>query len=522
MTTQTTTPKRDPHTLAHLARPWSERPCRIAAAHVWQRARLSELLSYAAVQANAQGYRGTTEIVIGGGATEDDRPQLDWWLEPAREGWHVAGVLGDRRSGGTYRDTATNSAARFAVRMSAPWFGSESRSSVITLARTRLRDALQDAWHDRGVHLQGTPGRTGLDLLARSLPEGHEYAPLDQDARDALWAGYGQGRMQFLSPDGQGRIAPDGLWVYDLSWAYAACTRRVPVAPFTHDAGLCLDFLPYRPGFYLVDWTVPRGWQQIGLLPLPITVSGEARTGWPSTPGAGGQSWVSGAELRLALAAGWRVAIRERVLGVDPDSIGKAGDPLRLWTDRLVHLRAKATDRGDDLLRGALRNILNQGIGHFWRRDTEELHRIPSREDWELPAGAYAPVYLPSLRRPEQIEYRTRRPLARELLPFQRPEWAAGVWGTSRALIASLALSVPRSQIAAIRTDALVLTARHPGWESLGAGAAVAQVGHMRLKRHIPGPCAIPRDEESWRELMGDAVSDEEGASADEGADDGE
>lgn len=511
-----TTPRerRDPAILSHLARPWSERPLRFAGACIWQRARLSDILSYTAVQQQATARQphvhATTEIVIAGGATEDDRPPLDWWLEPAAEGWHVTGVLGDRRAGGTYRDTVTPAHPRIQVRMSAPWFGAANHLADIRAARDRLTAALRATWHDRGVHLQGTPGRTGLDLLHRALPEGHDYAPLDADARASLWDGYGQGRMQFCAPAGQD-IARDGLWVYDLTWAYAACTRRVPVAPFTHDRGLALPFLPYRPGFYRVDWTVPRTWRgKIGLLPLPIIVNGEARTGWPATPGAEGESWVSGQELRVALAAGWPVAIRERILGADPDGLGRAGDPLRLWTDRLQALRGAATDRHDALLRGALRNILNQAIGHFWRRDTEELHRIPARDDWELPHGAYAPVYLPSLRRPEQIEYRTRRPLARELLPFQRPEWAASVWGQCRALIASLALSVPRQHVAAFRTDSLVLTAPHRAWD---VGASL--VGHMRLKRTIPGPVAIPRDEETWRELMGDdeAPHDGEGVS---------
>lgn len=502
----------DPRDLHFRAIPWESRPAHVVRSRVWERETLAPILEYLGRTWPAES---ASELVIAGGATDADRPPVEWWQAPATEaGWDVTSVLGERRHGGTYRDPRTGRTV--SVRMSAAWFGGERDAAAIRAARDRLTAALRHAFPGSGVHLFGTPGRTGLDLLSRSLPRDHEYAPLGEDERETLWSEYGQGRMEFCAPKGVDE-APDGLYVYDAKWQYAGCTRHVPVAPFTHDSKG--EYIPYRPGFYRCEWAVPADWHHIGLLPeLTFERDGTARTEWPATPHfASHEGWVSHHELALALRAGWRVAICERILGAeaDPPGQGRVSDPLRQWTDKLRRLRAEAEERRDGLLKGALRNILNQGIGHFWRREAQIVVRCAAAEYERMGRPGYAPVYLAAdgrtaaLADPAIVEYRKSQPVHRDLLQYQRPEWAASVWGASRAMLADATVGiskgrgypgVPRDALVALRTDGIVTLAPQPALE------AGRNVGQFRLKQHIPGPCAIPRTEAAWEQLVGEAT----------------
>lgn len=378
------------------------------------------------------------------------------------------------------------------------WFGDLADLDTCRRAFLRLRQLLRSTFDDR-VQIMGTPARTGLDLLERSLPRAkdgtpYEYPILDDAIRRTLEAEIGQGRMEFLPLIGD-HSHTTRLYTVDAVWMYASCIRHLPAPPLQHDEGIN-QFEGYRAGFYRVLFRVPQGWQHIGLLPVLMrdAVAG-SKWVYPCEyhPGAEYMTVCSNAELMLALEQGWPCEILERWLFA-PDRAANA-DPTRHWAEKLRMLRKAVTpERERDLaepLRAAVRSLTIKAIGGMHRRGRTMLVETPFDRANEINADAEIELVTPT-----SIMWRKPIPLDPATAHLQQCHWAAMVWGRARARLAKAALQLPRESIIWLRSDALVTTV-DPGWHG-------TEPGEFRVKRvfDLAGR-EIPTTESAYVALLG-------------------
>lgn len=372
-----------------------------------------------------------------------------------------------------------------------PWFGEEVSPRAARTAFGVLEELLGERFY--GARVLPTPAQTGLDLWDRRR-SGSEYPVLDEELRDLISANITQGRSHTTPPPGISR-AP-GHFYLDKRWAYASFTSGMPVGEPTLDTRN--EYVPYRPGFYLIDFRVPEGWDHVGLFPVKAVEGGKKTWRFPESPGESGQCWVGDRELAQGERFGWSYEIRQRLLFSAPGR-GSAPEPLKAWRDNLVSAREKADElgRNGDLsaqvaeaVSGAVRNILIFAIGSFHRRErlewrtltAEEVphHVPPEREGDLIPAGGGL-VYYPQ-----------EEKLTKDGLIYAHPEWSATIWSRTRASLLYFhtkamvnagegprgALTLPREDVLGFRNDALAL-ARDPGWGDGG------KIGEFKLKGAI-------------------------------------
>jgi hypothetical protein len=223
------------------------------------------------------------------------------------------------------------------------------------------------------------------------------------------------------------------------------------------------EILPYVPGFYRVEVSIPRDWQHIGLLPMRNPVGSSQKFSYPRIGGQSFESWCSSSELSLALKEGWQVQVRERILWPHTHALP---EPLKLWGERLVALRMEKaklyTEPTRGILEAALRNILLHTAGGF-HRVTREFDGYTS-DVTAIPATATSFELLPD----GEIWRYTQ---ADRLSPLQQmlsqPHWAATIWGAARKKLAAQALQVPFEDLMAVRVDA-VWTVREMLWKDTG------------------------------------------------------
>jgi hypothetical protein len=435
-------------------------------------------------------------VYIVGGWDAASMPPHEWFQVPGgwqfweRTVYHRDPLIAVYR----YVENGPDHGRKITIYSTAQWFGECDNASLCRKAYTRLRQLLRSTF-DPGADLLGTPARTGLDLLARSLPRNkdgkpYEYPVLDETTRERLEHNIGQGRIEFLPMEGV-RSETDTLYVLDANWMYAACIRHLPAPPLEHD--WTPEFAGYRCGFYRVFFRVPEGWQHIGLLP---TWDRQAKhTIYPTTnlsEGAWYEAYVCGEELRLAIEQGWSIEIKERWLFAD-DRASNA-DPTRAWAEHLRMLRGAVSDAREGqigpLLRFALRALCIKAIGGLHRKGRTEQVETPHDRAEEVDPSMVLEIT------PTMIRWERPIPLAPEMAMFNHPEWAAIVWGRARARLARAALQLPRSSIVALRSDAIVATL-DPGWPDDG------KPGTFRVKRRFDlGGQDIPQDERAYRRML--------------------
>lgn len=416
---------------------------------------------------------------IVGGWDAASTPATEWFTEV--EGWERVSYHRDPFIA-SYKSISTGK--KVVLYMTAQWFGRATSADVCRRAFLRLRQLLRGAF-DSGVSLMGTPARTGLDLIERSLPDGKEYPVLPDDLREKLEHNIGQGRMEFLQPLLDSTQA-DTLYILDAIWMYAACCRRLPVGPAMYDTINDLADDGYRPGFYHVRFLVPKTWQHIGLLP-----SWDGRPTWPNEPGTWHEAYVCNDELRLAVGFSWHVQILERWL------FANDADPLRTWVEKLRTLRsAVSVERDGDLakpLRDAIRAICIKAIGGLSRKGRYEQVETPIEQAETLPEDAIIDTDALS---DTVIRWLRPVPLDAPMAYFQRPEWAAMVWGRARARLVKAAMELPREAVIALRTDAIITTL-DPKWEN------DEKPGTFRIKEVIDlAGRPVPTDERTYRKLL--------------------
>ena len=439
----------------------------------------------------------TRVVYIIGGEHVDSEPATAWWAEPMAHGWgydgyEMSATTSDRGhlNAGTYeREGVTVD-----VRMSARWFPGCDDPCVCVQAWNHLQTRLR-ATFGAGAALLATPAATGLDLLARSLPRApHGHAPIEWPAapealQRVLYGNVGQGRMQWCAALDQLGRTVEQVYSLDGRWMYASCVSNLPVGTPTHTeyprgADAQEAYLSYVPAWYRVTSWVPQEWGHIGL--IPTREDRDTATSWPDTPGRCIEdAWLSGAELAVALSAGWPVVIWER--WAYPDYQHTPGsNPAGEWAKRLRQLRSASQPAayGDaaEPMAGALRHLLIDTVGMWHRREGERLRITPIAE--QRPEGARI-HHLD--RKRGYVAWYEPVPLSRWATPWQRPEWSATVWGKSRAKLHTAALRLPRRSIIDLRNDAIQLTEQPPAscWPDDG------QPGTFRVKETLAGPFTL-------------------------------
>lgn len=412
-----------------------------------------------------------------------------WMLDPF--------VADDWRDVGTHLDHAApairlehrGDGRKLEVYRAAAWFGEGDYSQATACATMAHLNALLKAAFGREAEALSTPGSTGRDLWARTGGTAAEV--LDAETREliATSGSSGQGRIEVCTLPALKRLP--GLYCYDGILMYGALCkdREMPVGPVVRDT--IPEIAPYTRARYRVGFRVPDGWSHVGL--LPVWAASERRWHYPATPRSMWETWADGCEVELAKRWGWTIGIRERLL-FDKRKV------LDTWATRLIELRERvaASYRACELtleqcqmLMAALRNMLLHTVGMFARREREavrvywpqDAHLIEASRlvgaPRRLPSGAWLATY--------------REPLPASQERYQHPEWAAHIWAVARSRLLEYkpqnagALTVPREQVLAFRTDA-IYTSRAQGW--LGV-----RPGQFRLKGAISSPVAAPHDE---------------------------
>jgi hypothetical protein len=459
---------------------WKRRDVRVADYAVWAEMALSDLLVSTA--------RDGAETLY----MLDTRDLSDAWLtSPADQGWRLQPYVNEsdaergRHVHVGYHAPAPNVGCTVTLRNGSSWFPGIQDGAMWVAAWERLRRDIKAAF-DPGAEIVSTPGRTGNDLLERTLPRsGVRYDRLPDDALDMIYSNCGQGRLELFPHEGE--LAE--LVCLDGRWMYAACCTHLPSGPMTDDR--TNEPPGYTVGFIQADVQVPKDWAHIGLLPKLEGSDEHPHRVYPRTPGEWFTGWFTTAEAMLAIEMGWRLRITQRLLWPKPTTA-----PADSWVRKLRAMREtyEAYGRGGDTLAaelaGTVRRMHIQAIGTWFRHEAYEYGRVTRSEAHQIPVGAEVVL------RDGIAKYRVSTGLSDAQRRFQHPEWAATVWGRCRARTARAALLLPYEDIVSIRTDAIWLT-HNPGWLDDG------HVGSFRVKPpHIAGPIVAPQTEQDMRLLL--------------------
>lgn len=350
------------------------------------------------------------------------------------------------------------------------------------------------------IELLETPTRTGMDLLKRKLPFEGVYSSLSEDVENIVMGNFSQQRREVVTHEGLMSI--DNLYCYDGRLMYGACCREVPVGGVLHDTEDV--YVPYVPALYRVDFTIPMGWQHIGLLPVKSTLPNVASM-YPHKQREEYTSWCSSYELATAKYHNWSCVIRERVLWPFGKEKGfKGKDPLRHWVDTLVNLREiEVPKRYQEpiagLIRGAIRHLIIDTIGalHSGERYTDEY----AEDIADLYAMQDATGTNVKLDIRDDTEGYYHAKVRKAMTAYQRqmfhPHWSLDIWSKAKDKITKCALSIPYDQLLLIRADAV--------W-TLGEQTHLKDDGRVGTFREKPlvkrGTFGVPKTENAIRRMM--------------------
>ena len=425
------------------------------------------------------------------------------------------------------------------VRTAAEWFGSTRMSPAQARETFQVLDALLGELFGKFLPagtqtaLMKTPGATGMNLWAASLPKSISLEPVAEDIAEELHATSGQHHLEHSvagpsldeHPDVVPMIDPnvitklDTFAYVDGRFMYASLCNRLGLGPGVRlnrtKAAELLEADPYCRARFRVRFTVPDTWHHIGIFGVQHR---DAAAGWyyPNRPGATGESWADAAEIFVARKFGWTVepieavvfskkmpAQRKRFHGDDHVARRAMTEakPLDTWAKKLTDAREMITrDPGlpplmKTALGAALRAILIQTVGKFASRGrgmtqfTKDPKTIP-------------PEYVSSLKRlGEAYVYLIPQKMTRQQQMYYRPEFSVQVWGRGRAKVLHNitngaecgALTLPGSSIVGINGDA-VYTSHLPQWALPieDGGADDGKAGRLRLQGYLPGPVPTP------------------------------
>jgi hypothetical protein len=403
---------------------------------------------------------------------------VGWMDENAGEEWRQAGhfyKLRDPCGRWTHADGWA-----VEVRRAAAWFGEGSYTAAQAVEGFRgLHRALQDATGGL-VGLLASPAATGQSLWATTLRDGQVDEQTAPEVAALIRATSPQHREEVMGrcfddctdhltmPRGKlpEVIYSDGIFMY------ASCVRELGTGPAIHLnserlSRAFLDANPMSRARFLVNVTIPSDWAGPGLLP----VKHENGRNWhyPSARGWQGSTWVDGAELHVALKAGWTCDPVEMIRYVE----GKR--PADTFVRKVLDLRADAPD----LVSKGLRSMFIRTIGAWHSIGRERTYRVPLGE--ELPADVTEWDTFDDGTR----VYTRSQPLTGNAAAFARPELSSQVWARARAKVTRAMLTVDPASIVAVWGDAMYLST-DPGWNG-------TKPGEFRAKGRLVGPVTRPK-----------------------------
>jgi hypothetical protein len=347
-----------------------------------------------------------------------------------------------------------------------------------------------------GCHALRSPWETGLTLIEHTLPWAlnrstpYRYLTLSDELRRQIVATSTQHRMEALTLPG---LTIQRYVVYDARVAYSSHLRNLPVILADEDGApsVTRDSVPvfekWSQGRYLVELTVPRGWDHIGL--APRKAADGQRWEWPATPGESWTTWLDECELRLVDERAWPYTIRQRLLFADKRAPGN--DPLREYGERIAteleRIERYPQTPAMKAYRSAIRALALHPIGAWHKGSGNDRRHIDSLDEL-TPEDAAAEIVPDELGGWEVSN-------TRDLTPFRsrwwRPEMSSAVYARERVAATRKALSLPREALLGVRGDALHLRDFDPGWQD------THKVGSYRkqLDRPLtPRPAPVTRD----------------------------
>lgn len=456
------------------------------------------------------------------------------WVDVPTPGWapgaHWLGATDDSTEPVTARYKHDLTSHEIQVREAREWFGTNN------LDPRQLREAWAlTAWALAeaipGAVMFLSPTLTGQEAWLRTVqpdkrsrsanrpPLGDMSEAIEEKLRAG---GVGQGRVEHLVSgpgrcdcgaclpmvDADARPMLDLMTYTDGRFMYGALCSELGTGAVELTGREVADMLAdtahgrYARGRYLIDYTVPTGWDHVGLLPVKVPGTGpgtgqKGRWHYPNRPGTSWQTWADATEVRLALEHGWAI---DPVEGVE---FPKGARPLDRWAAALVKVRDRVDGARDaapvvrKAASAALRMIVITTIGAFASKPRGRTVTVTNSAT--IPAE-HVETYAS---RGDMYSYQTpARDRTRRTSFYHRPELAWQVWGASRArvLAAPTALrdgkrAVPGGVLAsnprtllAIQGDA-VYTTDVPWYAmptSVGGGDDGA-VGRLRLKGVLYG-----------------------------------
>ncbi|MGF0118795.1 hypothetical protein ACQFYA_21080 [Promicromonospora sp. Marseille-Q5078] len=471
---------------------------------------------------------GAERIMLTGAVPEVEPGDKGHWLIVKTPGWKASGHWLNKPVTGRFVNEVSGEPLE--VRTVEEWF------STSDLSPMQARDAwdvtarvLADAIPHAVMAL--TPASTGANAWALSLPktiggrrpggkgpvvggEPFELEPLPKDIAEELHFTAGQHRVEHLTTGPDRCDCGDCLALFDAKatpqletfsyvdgrFMYAACCRELGTMPAHRLNGAAaadlLDRDPYARARYYVRFTIPDGWQHVGLLGVKRARRDD---GWhyPNRPGTTFETWADAVEVKTALDAGWFVQPLEGVTF-------RKSRVLDTFADRMTRARERVNARPDiepqvrRAVAAALRSMLIQTIGNFASRLRGRTVTVWSIDDvpqaYEKTVQRYGDAFT--------YEMPGREHNARELA-FYRPELAAQVWARarSRVLLSPLAtptypggvLAMDPATLIGINGDA-IYSSVVPNWAQpvdQPDGGDDGRVGRLRLKgvlHDVPTP----------------------------------
>lgn len=462
-----------------------------------------------------------------------------WLLVKEKGKWVSEGHWLGTPPTGRFRHKETR--AYIEVKTAAEWFGSTTLNPEQARQSFQVLDALlgqqfgKHLPHGATTALLKTPGATGTNLWAASLPSTLTIEPLTADVAEEIHATSGQHHLEHCvagpsadqHPDVLPLIDPkvlthlDGFSYVDGRFMYASLCNRLGVGPGIRlkrsEAADLLREDPYARARFRIKFTVPDDWHHVGIFGIQHQ---DVNAGWfyPNRPGATGETWADAAEIFVAQKFGWGIdpieavvfnkkmpSQRKRFHGSDHTARRHEVEakPLDTWAKKLTEARDMITwdpelpDWLKKAVGAALRAILIQSIGSFASRgrsktvETDNPATVPPEFTSTLQRMGQSWIY----KVPQAMNERQRQ--------FYHPELAAQVWGRGRAKVlwnrtndvACGALTLPGSSVIGINGDA-VYSSVLPQWSLPGeeGGADDGKAGRLRLQGWVPGPVKTPID----------------------------
>lgn len=414
------------------------------------------------------------------------------------------------------KEKAENHVARYARRVSGDeieirtmfsWLGDTAYTVEQAHAAMSLLNQYLQGTFTGQAKAYATPALTFQQLWSMvNRIESKQFTPLAEDIRALIHGSTGQGRIELCTPDGLEKIP--GLYYYDGVFMYSALTWGMPTELATHDyENVYAGKVPAR---YRIRYTVPTGWQHIGLFMTPkeqVTGNPRDNAAWcypgEKYQGRTFETWADGSELDIAYnlpesMPAWDITILERIV-FTPEKDSAAKKPLDSITNKLAKMRERIEqDARQDterraiykLVRGAVRNILLHGIGSFHRHTRDVTYIL--RTDEPAPDGYTGRRDIDD----NTVWYTVPQATEAYTQQFEHPEWTALIWARCRARMTRAALSVPRECIIALRTDAIAVSTEQPQWRDN------EKRGALRQKWNITRPLKAPHDFEALDALV--------------------